>query len=83
MWAKIRALTHRTSLNRVVRLFLEKYAAVPEAWWEGRPPPWTPGGRSEPGWSVDDPVPDGLEGGNRLVVEAVAVCAEGSEGDPS
>jgi hypothetical protein len=81
MWVRIRALTHGTSLNRIVRLFLEKYAAVPEAWWEGKPPPWTPGSRSEPGWSVDDPVPGGLEGANQLVVEAVAVSTGTAEGD--
>jgi hypothetical protein len=83
MWAGIRALTHGTSLNGVVRVFLEKYAAVPDAWWEGKPPPWTPGGRSEAGWSVGDPLPDELDGENLLVVEAVAAVTESSGEEPA
>ena len=40
LWARMRALRSGTSVNRLVRRFLQDYAAVPRAWWEGLPPPW-------------------------------------------
>jgi hypothetical protein len=65
-WARYRAFTHSTSLNAVLKRFLAAYAAVPEPWWEGKPPPWSPGNRSEAGWAVGQVLPDGLEGEDRL-----------------
>jgi len=44
-WARARALFAGTSVNALIRRFLEEYAAVPDAWREGQPPPWTPEGR--------------------------------------
>jgi hypothetical protein len=70
MWSRLRAFRHGTSLNAVIRRFLETYAAVPEAWWEGKPPPWTPGNRSNAGWEVGDPVPAGIEGEDVFAREA-------------
>lgn len=45
MWARVRAMFAGTSVNALIRGFLEEYAAVPEAWRDGLPPPWTPEGR--------------------------------------
>jgi hypothetical protein len=42
-----------TSVNALIRRFLDEYAAVPAAWREGLPPPWTPEGRMA---QVMDPV---------------------------
>jgi hypothetical protein len=44
-WARTRALFAGTSVNTLIRQFLAEYAAVPPAWREGRPPPWTPEGK--------------------------------------
>ncbi len=44
-WARSRALFAGTSVNTLIRDFLSEYAAVPPAWHEGQPPPWTPEGR--------------------------------------
>jgi len=44
-WARTRALFAGTSVNKLIRDFLDEYAAVPLAWREGHPPPWTPEGR--------------------------------------
>ena len=44
-WARSRALFAGTSVNKLIRDFLEEYAAVPTAWLDGQPPPWTPEGR--------------------------------------
>jgi hypothetical protein len=44
-WARTRALFAGTSVNTLIRQFLAEYAAVPPAWPEGRPPPWTPEGK--------------------------------------
>ena len=41
LWARMRALRSGTSVNRIIRQFLDEYAAVPRGWWEGDPPPWT------------------------------------------
>ncbi len=40
LWARMRALRSGTSVNQMVRQFLEEYAAVPSGFWEGLPPPW-------------------------------------------
>ena len=40
MWARMRALRDRTSVNARLRRYLEEYAAVPPGFWEGLPPPW-------------------------------------------
>lgn len=60
-WARFRAFRQGTSLTRVLTRFLDLYSAIPEAWWERQPPPWTPGGRSEAGWQVGDPLPPGFD----------------------
>jgi hypothetical protein len=44
-WVRTRALFAGTSVNTLIRDFLGEYAAVPPAWRESRPPPWTPEGR--------------------------------------
>jgi hypothetical protein len=44
-WARSRALFAGTSVNKLIRDFLAEYAAVPTAWLEGKPPPWTSEGR--------------------------------------
>ncbi|HEX9635210.1 MAG TPA: hypothetical protein VGB34_07005 [Candidatus Limnocylindria bacterium] len=44
-WARTRALFAGTSVNKLIRDFLAEYAAVPTAWLEGKPQPWTPEGR--------------------------------------
>jgi hypothetical protein len=75
-WARFRAFQQGTSLSRVLSRFLEVYAAIPEAWWERRPPPWTPGGRSDAGWAVGDPLPAGFDGPNRFATEAVTETAQ-------
>jgi hypothetical protein len=40
LWARMRALRSGTSVNQMVRQFLEEYAAVPLGFWEGLSPPW-------------------------------------------
>lgn len=40
LWARMRALRSGTSVNQMVRQFLEEYAAVPSGFWEGLSPPW-------------------------------------------
>jgi hypothetical protein len=40
LWARMRALRSGTTVSRVIRAFLEEYAAVPRGWWEGWPAPW-------------------------------------------
>ena len=45
LWARARAFYGGTSVNALIRTFLEEYAAVPEAWRAGLPPPWTPEAR--------------------------------------
>jgi len=38
LWARMRALFARTSVNALIRDFLSEYAAVPTAWRERRDP---------------------------------------------
>jgi hypothetical protein len=45
-WARTRALFAGTSVNRLIRAFLEEYAAVPQSFRDGQPPPWGPTGRA-------------------------------------
>lgn len=52
-WARARAWFGGSSLNAVVRRFIEEYAAVPPRWMARLPPPWTPENRIRP---VMDPV---------------------------
>jgi hypothetical protein len=52
-WARARAWFGGSSLNAVVRRFVEEYAAVPPRWMARLPPPWTPENRIRP---VMDPV---------------------------
>ena len=69
LWARMRAFRHGTSLNAVIRRFLDVYAAVPEGWWLGEPPPWSPGGKSDAGWEVGDSLPPALEGPDMFATE--------------
>ena len=48
LWARARAWFGGTSVNALIRGFLSEYAAVPERWWAGLPPPWTPEDRIRP-----------------------------------
>ena len=48
MWARVRAFFGVTSINTLVATFLEEYAAVPDRWRQGLPPPWTPEDRIRP-----------------------------------
>lgn len=52
-WARARAFFGGSSLNAVIRRFLEEYAAVPPRWMARLPPPWTPENRIRP---VMDPI---------------------------
>ena len=52
-WARARAWLGDSSLNAVVRRFIDEYAAVPPRWMARLPPPWTPENRIRP---VMDPV---------------------------
>lgn len=61
-WARTRALLGGTSVNRLIRDFLAEYAAIPLAWREGRPPPWTPEGKIT---EVMDPRGAGHRGAGR------------------
>jgi len=40
-WARMRALFAGTSVNSLLRNFLEEYAAVPDRFRAGEPPPWS------------------------------------------
>jgi hypothetical protein len=52
-WARARAWLGGSSLNAVVRRFVDEYAAVPPRWMARLPPPWTSEDRIRP---VMDPV---------------------------
>ena len=45
-WARTRALFAGTSVNRLIRTFIEEYASVPQSFRDGEPPPWGPTGRA-------------------------------------
>ena len=86
LWARARAFFGGTSLNAVVRRFLEECAAVPARWVEGLPPPWTPQDRIRP---VIDPTGAGHDAAGRgdavapndrldsLIAEALSTPAPG------
>ncbi|MEP6807687.1 MAG: hypothetical protein ABI978_03715 [Chloroflexota bacterium] len=57
IWARVRAFFGCTSINALVAAFLKEYAAVPDRWRQGLPPPWTPEDRIRP---VMDPLGAGL-----------------------
>jgi len=61
-WARARAWFGGSSLNAVVRRFVEEYAAVPPRWMVRLPPPWTPENRIRP---VMDPAGAGHEAAGR------------------
>ena len=72
LWAGARAMFGGTSVNALIRGFLDQHAAVPALWREGMPPPWTPEGKIR---QVMDPVGAGLraaergaDGGDVLIV---------------
>jgi hypothetical protein len=62
LWARARAFYGGTSVNALIRGFLEEYAAVPDAWRAGLPPPWTPEARIV---EVMDPLGAGLRRAER------------------
>jgi hypothetical protein len=82
LWARARAFFGCTSVNALIRTFLAEYAAVPDRWRNGLPPPWTPEDRIRP---VMDP-----EGAGQLVagadiatdsaLEAIAEAARSRQG---
>ena len=77
MWARARAWFGCTSVNALLRGFLAEYAAVPDRWSQGLPPPWTPEDRIRP---VIDPVGAGLAapGADAASNAALESIAEGS-----
>jgi hypothetical protein len=74
MWVRARAGLGRTSVNALIRRFLDEYAAVPAAWREGLPPPWTPDGRMaevmDPVGAGHRPAAQGLGGADSTSMEA-------------
>jgi hypothetical protein len=72
MWARARAFFGGTSLNALIRSFLDEYAAVPERWRQGHPPPWTLEGQIR---QVVDPVGAGLRAAGPHI-DAVEFIAE-------
>jgi hypothetical protein len=77
LWARARAWFGGTSVNALIRGFLAEYAAVPERWLAGLPPPWTPEDRIRP---VMDPEGAGrlVAGADEMTGAAVEVIAEAS-----
>lgn len=63
-WARARAWFGGSSLNAVVRTFIDEYAAVPSRWMARLPPPWTPENRIRP---VMNPVGAGHLAAGRTV----------------
>jgi len=62
LWARARAFYGGTSVNALIRTFLEEYAAVPEAWRAGLPHPWTSEARIV---EVMDPTGAGIRAAGR------------------
>jgi hypothetical protein len=83
-WARARAFFGGSSLNAIVRRFLEEYAAVPARWMDGLPPPWTPENRIV---QVVDPIGAGHRAAGRAhaelldaaIAEALSVARAASE----
>jgi hypothetical protein len=74
LWARARAWFGCTSVNALLRTFLAEYAAVPDRWRDGLPPPWTPEDRIRP---VMDPqgagrLAAGADAATHAAVEAIA-----------
>jgi hypothetical protein len=68
----------RTSVNALIRRFLDEYAAVPAAWREGLPPPWTPDG---PMAEVVDPVGAGHRAAAEGRAEADSIAVDAFEAE--
>jgi hypothetical protein len=78
LWARARAWFGGTSVNALTRNFLAEYAAVPDRWRQGLPPPWTSENRIRP---VMDPVgaglrAAGLDSSSGAAIEAIAEASE-------
>jgi len=74
-WARARALFGGTSVNALIRQFLDEYAAVPDRWRQGLPPPWTPEGKIR---EVMDPVGAGPHAAGTAAELAEEAIWEGS-----
>jgi hypothetical protein len=77
LWARARAWFGGTSINALIHNFLAEYAAVPDRWRQGLPPPWTPENRIRP---VMDPLGAGLRapGAETAGDDPIAAIAEAS-----
>ena len=75
LWARARAWFGGTSVNQLIRGFLAEHAAVPDRWWAGLPPPWTPEDRVRP---VMDPTGAGhrAPGSDPVTGAAIEAIAE-------
>lgn len=75
LWARARAWFGGTSVNQLIRGFLTEYAAVPDRWWAGLPPPWTREDRIRP---VMDPLGAGhrAPSGDAATGDAIEAIAE-------
>lgn len=74
LWARARAWFGGTSVNALIQGFLAEYAAVPDRWRDGLPPPWTPENRIRP---VMDPVGAGeraasVDAASLAAIDAIA-----------
>lgn len=79
LWARARAMFGGTSVNALIRRFLDEYAAVPASWREGLPPPWTPEGKIR---QVMDPVGAGLRAAGRGADEDDVMAVEAFQEGP-
>lgn len=82
LWARARAWFGGTSVNALIRGFLGEYAAVPDRWWAGLPPPWTPEDRIRP---VMDPegaggLAAGADAAIGAEIEAIAEASRSHQG---
>ena len=77
LWARARSWFGGTSVNALIRGFLEEYAAVPDRWRNGLGPPWTPENRVRP---VMDPAGAGhsAPGADVATGDAIEAIAEAS-----
>ena len=75
LWARARAMFGGTSVNKLIREFLDEYAAIPHRWRDGLPPPWTPEDRIRP---VMDPVGAGLRAAAQYAPELDPVAELGA-----
>ena len=82
LWARARAFFGGTSVNALIRGFLAEYAAVPDRWRDGLPPPWTPENRIRP---VMDPIgaghrAAGTDAVSSSAIEAIAEASRSHQG---